>query len=422
MTEEFLHYLWKYKLLDHDLFTTEGECISIITTGNHNFDEGPDFFNARIRIGETLWVGNIEIHINSSDWDRHSHAYNKLYDNVILHVVYKEDKKILPYNKEKFATLIIKDKFNEKLEDRYNELKKSLCWIPCEKSFRNIEKIILDSFVTKLAIERFEKKTVYIKELLKNTNNDILESFYITLARNFGFKVNSEAFEMLAKSTPAKLISKNRDVEFRTEALLFGQAGMLNRDFSDDYPRMLKKEYSYQKKIHGLEPMNQGIWKFMRTRPMNFPTIRISQFANLISNSMNILQTALHENDIEIIIKLFNCHASEYFSDHLDFDKPCERKKKSLGIEAATSLIINTVIPFHFLYASVYNNQQYVDKAIRLLETLPAENNLIIRKWSKIYQPLRSAMESQAFIELKTYYCDKKRCLDCRIGNFLLKS
>ena len=258
--------------------------------------------------------------------------------------------------------------------------------------------------------------------MLKRTKNDVLECFYISLARNFGFKVNNDAFEMLAFSTPYKLIIKNRDDNIRTEALLFGQAGLLEKDFSDIYSNHLKKEYRYLKKIYNIEPIPQGVWKFMRTRPLNFPTIRISQFAKLISNSDNLLKSALDEDNIENIIKLFDCNASEYFSNHLDFDKTCDFKEKFIGKDSAISLIINSVIPFYFLYSSVYNNNYYIEKAIQILEKLPAENNSIIRKWSKIYKPLKSALESQAFIEIKTNYCDRKRCLDCRIGNFLLKN
>jgi hypothetical protein len=422
MTEEFLHYLWNYKLFNSELKTTDGESVIINSSGIHNHDEGPDFFNARIKIGNTLWAGNIEIHINSSDWQIHSHNSNKLYDNVILHVVYKFDKTIFRNNGEKIPTLELIGKFDESFFSKYKAFITSKSWIPCENIFNKSENIVIKSWLNSIVFERFEKKAGCFQEFLKITNNDLHESFYILLARNFGFKINSDAFELLARSTPLKILNKHKDNLFQVEAILFGQAGMLEEDFEDEYPRMLKKEFNYLRTKYYLHHDNFNNWKFLRIRPLNFPTIRISQLANLIYKSDNLLNMVIDETNPEKIIEIFNCKTSEYFNDHFIFDKKTINKEKPLGKNASTLLIINVVVPFLFIYAKLKDNIFYSEKAIELLAMLPTEKNSIINKWKVIYPEINSSLESQAFIELKNNYCDKKRCLECRIGNFLLKN
>jgi hypothetical protein len=422
MTEEFLHYIWNFKLFNSELRTTDGDTVTINSSGIHNNDEGPDFFNARIKIGNTLWAGNIEIHINSSDWLIHTHNSNKLYDNVILHVVYKFDKTIFRNNGEKIPTLELEGKFDKSFFSKYKSFITSKSWIPCENIFSKAENIIIKSWLNSIAFERFEKKAGYLQEFLNITNNDLRESFYILLARNFGFKINSDAFELLARSTPLKILNKHKDNIFQVEAILFGQAGMLEEDFADEYPKMLKKEYNYLRNKYNLNHENFNNWKFLRIRPLNFPTIRISQFANLIYKTDNLLDMVINENNHQKIIEIFHCKTSEYFKDHFIFDKKTIIKEKPIGKNASALLIVNVVVPFLFIYAKMKDNIIYSEKAIELLEMLPSEKNSIINKWKVIYPGINTALESQAFIELKNNYCDKKRCIDCRIGNFLLKN
>lgn len=422
MTEEFLHYLWKYKLFNKVLKNTDGETIIIKSSGEHNSDEGPDFLNARVVIGNTLWAGNVEIHINSSDWNNHNHSFHKLYNNIILHVVLNNDVQIFRSNNEKIPTVIIEDKYNKDLYLKYKSFQSSKLWIPCEKMFSNADPIIIQSWLNKIAIERFENKTAFLDIYLKKTKNDLRECFYILLARNFGFKINSDAFELLAANTPLNILCKHIDCRFQVESILFGQAGMLEKTFHDAYPNSLRKEYNYLKRKYNLEPIIFSNWKFLRTRPHNFPTIRISQIADLLCKTGNFLDSILEAKNVEKLMSLFNCEASEYFNSHFTFDKSSEKCKKVLGKRASISLIINTVIPFLFLYSRLHDNSKYSEYAINLLENMPPENNSIVSRWETICGKVNSALESQSLLELKTNYCNNKRCLNCRIGIFLLKN
>jgi len=420
--EEFLHYIWKNNLFNKDaLIDSEGNKITVINTGLQNHDAGPDFFNAKIKIGNTIWAGNIEIHTKSSFWETHKHNTDKAYDNVILHIVYEHDKDVFNTKGEKILTSELK--FDKKYFINYEQLIKSEDTIACKNYINETESFILNSWFTSLLIERIEQKTSYLKQILEFTNNNWEEAFYISLARAFGFKVNSEPFELLAKTLPSIILAKNKNNIFQLEALLFGQAGMLNNsDIEDDYFVSLQKEYKFLKGKYKLKSIEPHLWKFLRIRPSNFSTLRISQFANLINKSSHLFSKTLECKTIKDLINMFDLQASEYWNNHYTFGKISKKQIKTFGKNASENIIINTVIPIMFLYGKEKAKNEIQDKAINLLEELKPENNKIINKWKNVGLEIKNAYFSQSLIQLHNEYCVKKRCLNCRIGNKYLNN
>ncbi len=417
MKEEFLHFIWKNKLFDEtNLFDKEGNKIEVIDTGLHNFDAGPDFFNSKIKIGKTIWAGNVEIHTKSSNWKKHNHHKDKAYDNVILHLVFEHDNEVYNTKGEQIQTSELK--FDRKYLTKYHQLISSQKDIPCNNYIKKTDSFTLNSWLTNLLIERIEQKTTYVKNILKFTNNNWEEAFYIVLAKAFGFKVNAEPFELTAKSLPSIILAKNKNNLFQLEALLFGQAGMLNSSETDDnYFLSLKKEYEFLKNKYKLKPIEAHLWKFLRIRPVNFPTVRISQFAALINKSSHLFSKILESKDVKIIEQMFDLKASEYWNTHYNFGKISKKKIKTFGKSATENIIINTVIPIIFLYGKEKANEEIRDKAINFLENIKAEKNNITKKWTSADIDIKNAYFSQSLIQLYNEYCLKKRCLNCRIGS-----
>ncbi|MCK4638130.1 MAG: DUF2851 family protein, partial [Bacteroidales bacterium] len=350
MTEEFLYYIWMFRLFDKDISTTSGESINILKSGERNTDSGPDFFNAKIKIGDTIWAGNVEIHINSSDWYKHNHQENNAFDNIILHIVYKNDAIIKRKNSEIIPTIELKEKFDKKLYYRYKSFMTNKYWIPCQKLIGNVDEFHLNNWLERLLIERLEHKAKTIESTLKLNKNNWEQTFYQYLARNFGFNTNAEPFELLAKSLPVNHLAKHKNNQFQIESLLFGQAGLLETDFKDEYPNNLKNEYNFLKKKFSLKSVDGFLWKFLRLRPSNFPTIRIAQFANLIYKSSGLFSKIIEIKNIKEVYSLFNITTSEYWDTHYIFDKPSAKRKKSFGNNALNLIIINTIVPFLFVY------------------------------------------------------------------------
>ena len=422
MNEEFLKYLWKYKLLTPNLYTENGDVLEIITSGTPNTNAGPDFFNAKLQIGGTLWAGNVEIHTKASDWDLHNHTYDASYDSIILHVVFKNDKEIYRSNKILIPVLVVEGKYDENLYLRYKDFIENMNWIPCENLIQNIDHFILYSWLERLAIERLERKTLEIEAVLVSTNMNWSETFYRLIAKNFGFKLNALPFELLSKSLPLAYLARHKNSLFQLEAMLFGQAGMLNSEFKDEYPSALKKEYEFLKKKYNMKPIESSLWKLLRLRPVNFPTIRIAQFAAFIYKSTGIFSKILEKEDILLISKMFEVTASEYFDTHFLFDEPALKEKpKTIGESSSLLLILNTVIPLLFLYGVKNNDEKYKRRALKFLEQLKSENNSIIKRFVSLKIKPENASQSQALLELKHNYCDNKKCLDCRLGVYLLK-
>jgi hypothetical protein len=420
MTEEFLHYIWKYSLFKKEgIFADTGDKIEILNPGKPNTDAGPDFLNSVIRIGSTKWAGNVEIHINSSDWIKHEHKYDRSYDNVVLHAVLNNDRTIERANGETIPTIELK--FSRSVYDMYSKLLSSERWIPCENQIGKINKTAISLWLDKLSIERMKSKTRSVFATLGRTINNWEETFYIHLARNFGFNVNSLPFEMLAKSLPLRCLLKHKNNLTQIEALLFGQAGFLNDIFKEDeYYRKLKKEYRYLQRKFMLNPLSHSIWRFLRLRPRNFPTIRIAQFAALIYRSNGLFSRIISCPSVLLLKQYFEIKTSVYWNSHYIFGKESEVIPKHIGKLAFQTIVINTIAPVLFAYARYKGREELKKRALQFLTEIPAENNSIIRKWAKLGIISKNAFYSQALLQLKNEYCSYKKCLKCRIGGKLI--
>ncbi|WP_295719041.1 DUF2851 family protein [Mucilaginibacter sp.] len=425
-TEDFLHYVWKFRLFDRiDLQTEDGKTLEIFSTGVHNTDAGPDFHNARIKIDETIWAGNIEVHLSASDWQKHGHTTDDAYNNVILHVVYNDDLPLVLTNGRKVPTLQLKDRIPAELYGRYHQMVfGNQTIIPCEASIGAIDQLIMNNWLTRVLVERLEKKSAAVITALSLNRGDWEETFYQFLAANFGFKTNALPFELLAKSLPQLTLGKHKNNPMQVEALIFGQAGFLDADLKDDYPNKLKKEYDFLRKKYSLKPVENHLWKFMRLRPQNFPTIRLAQFAALIVNSAHLFSKILEIKDIDALRNLFaSIKTNGYWDDHFRFDIPSNSKSspKTMGASSVDILLINTLALFLFSYGKHHQQQYYISRSLKLLENLPAEKNNITADFVNLGVKITNAFESQALLELKNNYCNYKKCLQCGVGNKILK-
>ena len=423
MNEAFLQHIWKHRLFtSQDLRTITGEPVLIINPGRHNTDAGPDFFNARLKIGEQEWAGNVEIHVKSSLWNVHKHNVDAAYNNIILHVVYEHDKEIKTPVQGVIPTMELKGLIDTALLDKYQNLEASMQPIACANKLSGIEGITIDLWLERLLVERLEKKSDRIHTFIAGFTNNIEEGFYVQLARNFGFSVNADPFELLAKSLPLVVLAKHKQSLFQIEALLFGQAGMLEDEIQDDYFLKLKSEYNFLKTKYSLKPIEKHLWKFFRLRPANFPTIRISQFAGLIYKSNKLLSQIIDDPTFEHIYNLFDIEAADYWKNHYTFGKPSVESVKHLGKSAIENIIINTITPFLFTYGRERANEILCDKALLLLEKVSAERNTIINQWQALKMPVNNAANTQSLIHLYNEYCRPKKCLSCNIGIKLLRT
>lgn len=424
MTEAFLQYIWQHQLLNGGLTTTDGQPIVVLRTGDLNRDAGPDFFNARLRMGTIEWAGNVELHIHSSDWNAHRHSSDAAYNNVILHVVYEHDCEITKQNGDSLRTLELKPYLHPSLVANYDFLMAPAegLDIPCSRNLPEVPQFVVTSTLERLVSERLEAKSATVRRLLDESHGGWEQTCYWLMARYFGGKVNSLIFELLAKATDQRLLARWADNPRRVEALLMGQAGLLSGYFEDEYPRLLQSDYEALRTGAGLTPLDGYLWKFYRLRPSSFPTIRISQFANLVSSSKNLFAKLLSITDVHEMERLFNQAASEYWDNHYQFDTVVPRKtRKHIGKMQAQLLIINAWVPLLFVYGSVHGQQQYKDQAISLLMQLPPEDNAIIRRMGQAGFMAANAADSQALLQLKNEYCQNRRCLECRIGYHILK-
>ncbi len=419
MNEDLLHYLWKFRLFTTtQLAITTGEEIRIIQTGTHNTDAGPDFFNARINIGDKTWVGNVEIHLKSSDWKRHKHHQDRAYQNVILHVVQEEDEVLFYADGNRIPTLELKNIIPKNIFMLYQNFIHSNQKIPCEAHFKEVDLFVVDQWLSRLAIERLEFKMEPIFIRLNASKFNWEQVFYEFMARGFGFNTNAEPFELLSKSIPHEILGKHKNSLFQIEALLFGQSGL---NFGiDDYSEKLKKEYVFLAHKYNLKPLPGSVWKFLRLRPANFPTIRIAQFAALVHRSNHLFSTVLEQKDLEKLIQYFELQASDYWDTHYQFDSISNKKTKFLGKTAINLLLINVVVPFIFTYGKVHNDELITVRALRLLEMISPEKNTVTNLFSELGFKSQSALHSQSMLQLKRFYCERKKCLNCAIGNKIL--
>jgi hypothetical protein len=420
MREDFLHFIWNNKLYQNDsLFTQEGESLQIMHPGRHNTNAGPDFFDARIRIGETLWAGNIEIHQRASDWNKHGHQNDPVYRNTILHVVAVSD--IQVFNDLGSVVPVLEIKWPRWIEDNYEMLIRSHDWIGCASRLYQVDPFRIKFFLNGIVIERLKQKIDAISKVLSETKMDWGETFYCMLARNFGLKENALPFEMVARSLPQSVLAHHHDSLFQLEALLFGQSGLLGEElFGDEYYLELRKEYRFLAVKYGLKPIAGHLWKFMRMHPGNFPTIRLAQFAALIHHSKGLFAAVIEANNLADLQQLFMVQASGYWDNHYSFNKPSVNRKKVFGDQIFSLIVINVVVPFYFLYGESQNKLFLKDRALDILEQMPAENNSAISRWAGAGIVAVNALESQALLQLQHNYCESRKCLDCTIGHKII--
>ena len=415
-------------MTDKDLKTSEGEAVEVVATGYRNTDSGPDFLEAKIQIGDKLWAGHVEIHVKSSDWNRHGHQNDKAYKNVILHVVYENDLQV-----NDIPTLELKGHFDESLFTHYQKLIASKTWIPCEKSIAQVPVFTRLSWLDRMAVERLESKSEAVTKILEANQFDWEDALYKLLMRYFGLKVNNEAFEYLANILPFKTLLKHADNLPQLEAMLMGCAGFLEDDFTEDYPMLLKREFAVMKAKFNLLTMPAERWRFMRMRPSNFPTIRLAQMAQLIHKNGCLFAKIKSAKDTTEVKALFDVKASEYWETHWRFEtrlpntpdplkrrNQSSRKPKHLGETTADVLIVNAVSPLLFCYGKLHKDESVCETALQFLEGTEAEDNAIIRHYAQCGITAENAMQTQALLHLYSYFCKRKRCLECRIGNVLL--
>ena len=421
MKEEFLYFLWENRLTDNNLQTIEGEAVEVMTTGYRNTDSGPDFLEVKIQIGDKLWAGHVEIHVKSSDWNRHGHQSDKAYKNVILHVVYENDSQV-----NDLPTLELKGRFDEKLFSQYQSFISSKNWIPCAKSIDQVSPFTRLSWLDRMAVERLESKSETVSKILETNQFDWEDALYKLLMRYFGLKVNNEAFEYLGNILPFKTLLKHADNLVQVEAMLLGCAGFLEEDFTEEYPLLLKREYAVMRAKFNLLVMPAERWKFMRMRPSNFPTIRLAQMAQLIHKNGCLFSKIKAAKSTSEVKALFDVVSSEYWETHWRLDvglsyHGSRKTPKHLGESTADILIINAVAPLLFCYGKLHKDDSYCDTAMRFLEETEAEDNAIIRHFAQCGIEAENAMQTQALLNLFNLYCKRKRCLECRIGNVLMK-
>jgi hypothetical protein len=415
MTEEFLSFLWKYRLYKSDNLYVEGEKVEVIHPGELNRDSGPDFFNTKLRIGDAIWAGNAEVHLKASDWNRHGHDKNAAFDNVILHITAENDQPVYTSKGRLVATINLD--FNDAHFMNYNTLMANKKWIPCAENFAATEPILLSSWLSKLGIDRLEYRTDQIMANLDQTINNWEEAFYRQMARGYGFHVNSQPFEALARSVPYHVVKKHSNNPMQLEAIFFGQAGFLRDDYNnEEYYNKLRYEHGFFKTKYNLQPVDTQLWKFMRLRPGNFPTVRIAQFVALFTRSTSIFSSVLDAKGLDSIYDLLSVDVSDYWKCHYTFGNASHKVSKPLGKESVKILIINAIAPFYFIYGKKLGLLQFQDKALQILEEMDAEDNSIMKGWGQLGVKPKNAFDSQALIHLKNEYCDKKRCLDCGIG------
>ncbi|WP_248723576.1 DUF2851 family protein [Seonamhaeicola sp. ML3] len=421
MQEEFLHYIWKYKKFRlNNLKTTQNELVDIQSVGHHNQDSGPDFFNAKIVIGEQLWAGNVEVHVKSSDWFLHNHETDASYDNVILHVVWEDDSEIYRSDNSVIPALELKQLIErdiivnyEKLYSNHNK------WINCEASFDQVDDFVIDNWLERLYFERLEQKSETINQLLKESRNDWEAVLFKMLAKNFGLKVNGEAFLSLAKSVDFSVIRKTQSNLTSLEALLFGQAGLLESDLETSYFKTLQSEYKFLGQKFGLNNNHVLPVKFFRLRPLNFPTIRLSQLACLYHEHQNLFSKIIETNNRDGFYKLFRVSTSDFWKNHYTFQKESKASAKTLTKSFIDLLLINTMLPIKFCYSKQLGHDSQ-DEVLKIASKIASEKNSIITSFNNLKQVSRSAMDSQALIQLKSAYCDKNRCIQCAIGSTIL--
>lgn len=424
MQESFLHYVWQFQYFDKiNLVTSSDEKLEIFQPGLHNDDSGPDFSHAKIRIGEMDWAGSIEIHTKASSWYDHHHDSDPAYENVVLHVVWDDDKEVLRGDGTPIPTLELKNRVDKSLIDQYKKLAENPSAIPCEKLFPDVSELVKHGMLDKALMQRLENKADQVKQLLAAANNDWEMVTYQLLARNFGFKINYEPFFQLANAVRRKILLAHSDNLTQIEAILFGQAGFLDYGIKDDYFKLLQREYKVLAAKYGLsnQKLQKESWKFLRLRPANFPTIRIAQFSALFYTNKNFFSKLIDTDSETQMRALFDVNTSAYWHNHYRFGRKTVRSISKMGEESISNILINTIAPLLVAYGKVQDDQSKIDRAVQMLHVVKAEKNKITKAWAGIGFTVKDAFDSQGLIELNNNYCLKRRCLACNIGTAILK-
>lgn len=422
MNERLLQYIWQFQYFNkQQISISTGDELIIIHPGTWNHHQGPDFTAARIRIGQTMWAGNIELHVRASDWYKHRHATDENYSNIILHVVWIDDIPVKDQYHQLIPTFVLENRVSKLLLQRYELMMDNLEAVPCHRFLPVVNELTWCAWKERLMIERLERKSKSILHQLHETGQHWDEVFWRQLAIGFGSKVNAAFFEQLSRSIPFAIVLRHRNRLDELEALLFGQVQLLNKKWKDAYPRQLIKIYQHLQKKYQLRKLD-GQPAFLRMRPASFPTIRLAQLAMLLHQREHLFDQLRNASSLDDAIKLFHVKASNYWNDHYCFDEPVTTMLKYVGKQMTTHLLINTVIPILFTYGLEKGQDHYKDKSIQWLYGLEPEQNKITRYWLSAGIHNRSALDSQSLIELNTQYCVNKRCLECTIGNKLIRN
>lgn len=393
----------------------------MIMPGLYNQNQGPDFANAKIIVEGTTWVGTVELHIKTSDWNKHKHHDDKNYGNVILHVVWEDDGNRGPMIARSIPLIELKSRVSKILLQRYEELMQSQAFIACEKNIHHTRNITWSSWKERLLAERLLRKAAVVENYLRQNNYHWEETFWWMLAKNFGMKVNGEAFENIARSIPLTILAKQKNQIQQLEALLLGQAGLLEENFKEDYPKLLQKEYKFLQKKYNLRPIQLPVYS-LRMRPGNFPAVRLAELAMLVHQSAHLFSKIREAASAREIKQLFEITANDYWHYHYQLDTASAFKKKKAGALMSDNIVVNTVAPVLFAYGNYHREDRYKDKAVQCLEEIAGEKNRITNGFKHLGIENKNARDSQALIELKNEYCDKKRCLECAVGNAFLKN
>lgn len=401
------------------MLTADGKSVQVIDPGIRNNDSGPDFFNAKLRIDDTVWVGNVEIHDRSSDWYRHGHDKDKAYDNVILHICSVIDREIYRTSGGKIQQMVLD--VPDYVRNNYQILKAAEVSPACYSILPELTVLTKHSWMSALQVERLRDKTNALTRRLDMFDDNWEDVFFISLARNFGFGVNGDPFELWAMSLPYRAMDKHRDSLMQIESIMFGMAGFLGGKIYDDYHLSLQKEFVYLKHKFGLtEPGNLN-WKMMRMRPGSFPQLRIAQLAFLYCNSGGLFSRVMECNTVGELYDIFQIHTSDYWKKHYNFNCESVVENKRMGSKSVDLIIINTVVPFLYAFGVYKGNDRLCDRAFYFLEHIRSENNYIIRNWEKVDIIPENAADSQALIQLTREYCEKRKCFFCRFGYEFMK-
>ncbi|HQV38978.1 MAG TPA: DUF2851 family protein [Flavobacteriales bacterium] len=420
--EDLLQHIWEAGLYDgEDLRTADGESLEVLKAGRIQGNSGPDLQDALVRIGEQIWAGNVEVHLRSSEWNAHGHQHDPAYNNVVLHAVYLHDGDVRTEVGREPPTVELRSRISERIIRLHHALMTANGPVPCASRLPSVDKGRIGIWLERLLVERLERKTMEVEALYRQLGNDPAETFHHMLLRGLGANVNAEPFGMLAHALPLKLLLKYRDDRVRTEALLFGQAGMLAGEFTDAHPRRLQEEHALLVGLHGLTPAPSVAWKFGRIRPANFPSLRIAQWAAFTTCSADAHGQLLEQDIPGPLRALLEVEADGYWQEHYRFDQASAPRPKRLGRSTADGLIINCIVPYLFAMGRIRGHQPWIDRALGLMEQLPVERNSIVDMWADLGVQAGNAAQGQALIELKKRYCAERKCLSCAIGAQLHK-